>query len=77
VGVILHLEFVVFHSLFNLENNVFSWGENYFGQLGHGDKNNRNTPTKVDFFDGMKITQISCGYFHCLALEGILLHLTV
>jgi alpha-tubulin suppressor-like RCC1 family protein len=25
----------------------------------------------------MKISQISCGFGHCLALEGILLHLTV
>jgi alpha-tubulin suppressor-like RCC1 family protein len=65
------LQFVVNFNLLNVEaNNVFSWGKNNFGQLGHGDTKNRNTPTKVDFFDGKKILQISCGEYHCLALEG-------
>jgi alpha-tubulin suppressor-like RCC1 family protein len=50
--------------------NVFSWGKNDVGQLGLGDTNNRNIPTKVDFFDGKNIIQISCGYLHCIALEG-------
>jgi alpha-tubulin suppressor-like RCC1 family protein len=54
------------------ENKVFSWGKNEYGQLGHGDTKDRNIPTKFDFFDGKKIIQISCGYFHCLALEGYL-----
>jgi alpha-tubulin suppressor-like RCC1 family protein len=53
-----------------LENNVYSWGKNDSGQLGHGDQKNRSTPTKIDFFDGMKIVQISCGDSHCIALQG-------
>jgi alpha-tubulin suppressor-like RCC1 family protein len=52
------------------ENKVFSWGRNSYGQLGLGDTNNRYNPTKVDFFDGKKIIQIACGYYHCLAFEG-------
>jgi hypothetical protein len=52
------------------DKKVFSWGVNDEGQLGHGDKNNKNTPTKVDFFNGKNILQISSGFKHCLALEG-------
>jgi alpha-tubulin suppressor-like RCC1 family protein len=53
------------------DKKVFSWGLNNRGQLGHGNTNNKNTPTKVDFFDGKNILQISTGFQHCLALEGL------
>jgi alpha-tubulin suppressor-like RCC1 family protein len=33
------------------DKKVFSWGQNDRGQLGHENTNNKNTPTKVDFFD--------------------------
>jgi alpha-tubulin suppressor-like RCC1 family protein len=65
------LQFVVNFNPLNIEaNNVFSWGKNNFGQLGHGDTKLRNIPTKVDFFDKQNILQIACGDNHCLALEG-------
>ena len=31
---------------------VFSWGDNIYGQLGHGDKDERRVPTKVESMDG-------------------------
>jgi alpha-tubulin suppressor-like RCC1 family protein len=47
---------------------VFSWGLNYSGQGGHGDKLDKRVPTKVESLDGLVITKISCGAFHTAAL---------
>lgn len=30
---------------------VYSWGNNAYGQLGHGDISNRSVPTKIDYLD--------------------------
>jgi alpha-tubulin suppressor-like RCC1 family protein len=67
------LQFVVNFNPLNLaENDIFSWGNNSFGQLGQGDTKNRSIPTKIDFFNGKKILQIACGDYHCLALESMI-----
>ena len=47
---------------------VFTWGANSNGQLGHGDRRNRTVPTKVASLAGLVITQISCGGFYTAAL---------
>jgi alpha-tubulin suppressor-like RCC1 family protein len=54
---------------------VFTWGENCYGQLGHGDgdwddrsRNERTIPTKVASLDGLFIIQVSCGFRHTAAL---------
>jgi alpha-tubulin suppressor-like RCC1 family protein len=47
---------------------VFTWGNNGNGKLGHGDKNERTIPTKVASLDGLFIIQISCGDRHTAAL---------
>ena len=42
-----------------LENGeVYSWGWNNFGQLGHGDKEDRCTPTLISFFKGMNVMDV-------------------
>jgi alpha-tubulin suppressor-like RCC1 family protein len=33
------------------DGRVYSWGYNYFGQLGHGDLLDRFSPTLVDGFE--------------------------
>jgi hypothetical protein len=40
-----------------MHNNVWSFGDNYWGpgQLGLGDKENRNIPTKISNFIARKI----------------------
>ena len=48
----------------------YTWGHNYFGQLGHGDTRSRKTPTKVSSLNSLVITQRSCGYDHTAALMG-------
>ena len=48
---------------------VYTWGRNYDGQLGHGDKVSRNIPTKVKGLNGIVIIQISCGAWHMAAVS--------
>ena len=50
------------------KGEVFTWGDNDYGQLGHGDNDERAVPTKVASLDGLFIIQISCGYIHTAAL---------
>ena len=47
---------------------VFTWGSNSWGELGHGDKKDRRVPTKVESLDGLVITKISCGPQHTAVL---------
>jgi len=47
--------------------DLYSWGGNFFGQLGLGDTTDRNTPQHVN--DGnRKYKAISSGPIHCLAI---------
>ena len=50
------------------KGEVFTWGSNDIGQLGHGGRKSRIVPTKVAGLDGLVITQISCGANHTAAL---------
>jgi len=52
----------------NGKNQVYSWGHNYYGQLGVGDKNNRFSPCLVAMAEN--VTQVSAGYFHSMALTN-------
>lgn len=49
---------------------VYSWGMNGFGQLGHGDCKYRISPEKIQFFEDQKeqIVDIQTGHFQVLAL---------
>ncbi len=49
--------------------SVYCTGWNYYGQLGLGNTTDIKTPTKIPFFDGIKVIQIACGYAHCIALD--------
>jgi alpha-tubulin suppressor-like RCC1 family protein len=49
---------------------VFSWGPNGWGQLGHGDMKHRGVPTKVEALDGIVIIKISCGKYHTAAITN-------
>ena len=54
----------------NSNGEVFTWGYNGCGQLGHGDKENRNVPTKVESLSGENVVKVSCGTFHTVALTA-------
>ncbi|ESO99540.1 hypothetical protein LOTGIDRAFT_213485 [Lottia gigantea] len=50
------------------EGKVLTWGRNEKGQLGHGDTNRRDTPTKVDALEQFNIVDVACGRNHTLFL---------
>ena len=56
--------------LIDFEGNVWSFGKNWHGQLGLGDRKNKNVPTKIKSLTD--ITQISHGCFgkHFLAKDS-------
>ena len=62
------------HSAAVTENgDLYTWGNNKYGQLGTGDYNTRSFPTLVKgFVDSSgavyKVGDIACGLYHCLAL---------
>ncbi|CAG5117686.1 unnamed protein product [Candidula unifasciata] len=43
------------------ERQVFTWGQGGYGQLGHGDTNDRYTPTLVEHLKGKSVNLVSCG----------------
>jgi hypothetical protein len=43
---------------------VFTWGDGYYGKLGHGDESDQPTPKHVETLLGVKVTMVSCGYEH-------------
>lgn len=55
-----------YHIIVNTTNGLYLLGANNFGQLGLGDTEYRNIPTKCDFFNDKKIISIFCGDNHTL-----------
>ena len=51
---------------------IWAFGSNGLGELGLGRYSNKiqKRPKRVEFFDKMKIKQISCGETHSLVLTG-------
>ena len=51
------------------EDGVFSWGNNNFGQLGIGNKDNQYFPRKIGFFENPKeIISLCCGSVYCVCI---------
>lgn len=48
---------------------VYTFGGGEHGQLGHGDKINKLKPTLVQALETSRITQITCGWSHSVALS--------
>ncbi|XP_059624482.1 ultraviolet-B receptor UVR8 isoform X2 [Cornus florida] len=56
------------HSLALLSGNVVcSWGRGEDGQLGHGDAEDRFSPTHLSALDGHEIVSVTCGADHTTA----------
>lgn len=54
------------------EGQVYSWGDNGYGQLGNNSNVNSRVPVKVDNSGGLKdkkIVQLSAGYNHSLVVD--------
>lgn len=45
------------------EGSVWTWGWGCYGQLGHGDGENKKTPTLVKYFENIdsRVSKITCG----------------
>ncbi|KAK9167423.1 hypothetical protein Scep_002614 [Stephania cephalantha] len=50
------------------DGKLYGWGWNKFGQVGAGDNADHCSPVQVEFPDGQKVVQISCGWRHTLAV---------
>ena len=60
-----------YHSMLLLEEgDVMSCGLGLYGQLGHGDYDDRPIPTRVDALRGKGVTHVSAGHTHSLVLLG-------
>ncbi|CAN0521831.1 unnamed protein product, partial [Laminaria digitata] len=46
------------------DNRTWTFGDNDFGQLGHGFKERRAFPTPVDCFEGVGVLSVACGMYH-------------
>jgi len=43
---------------------VWSWGNGFYGQLGHGDEQRQLLPKKVEAFAGRRVVTVSAGAIH-------------
>lgn len=48
------------------DGRVVSFGYNYRGQLGHGNTTSEPVPKPLRGLDGMKVTNVSCSYYHSI-----------
>src|SRR2546426_68161 len=49
-------------------DNCYTWGNNYYGQLGLGNENGRFSPTILTLPNNEKILFIACGGYHTICL---------
>jgi alpha-tubulin suppressor-like RCC1 family protein len=63
----------VVNDINNNSQSIWSWGNNKFGQLGHGSIVKISLPKEIEYFSEYNINnfaQVSCGGFHSLCLLG-------
>ncbi|MAD24671.1 MAG: hypothetical protein CMO44_10925, partial [Verrucomicrobiales bacterium] len=52
----------------DIDNSLYCWGWNGYGQVGDGTQTQRNTPTAVQMPSGKTAKQVSLGYGHVCAI---------
>jgi len=52
------------------DGQLYAWGNDRYGQLGDGSTTERDTPEALSLPTGAKISSVSAGYYHCLALTS-------
>lgn len=58
---------VLILNIFVAGDIVCSWGRGEDGQLGHGDAEDRPSPTQLSALDGHQIVSVTCGADHTVA----------
>nr|XP_020140155.1 E3 ISG15--protein ligase HERC5-like isoform X1 [Microcebus murinus] len=57
------------HSMaLSMSGNIYSWGNNEFGQLGLGHTENKDSPSLIEALDNQKVEFLTCGGFHTALL---------
>ncbi|KAL7079544.1 hypothetical protein ACQ4LE_001766, partial [Meloidogyne hapla] len=56
--------------ILTIQGQVFSWGDNSFGQLGHGDKRKRQFPTLIELLENKDVYKIAAGKKFSLFCAG-------
>ncbi|GAV62006.1 RCC1 domain-containing protein/FYVE domain-containing protein/BRX domain-containing protein/Mcp5_PH domain-containing protein/BRX_N domain-containing protein [Cephalotus follicularis] len=51
---------------------LFTFGDGYFGALGHGDHSSANIPREVEFLRGLRTTRVACGVWHTAAVVEVI-----
>lgn len=51
-------------------NEVYSWGNNAYGQLGHGNRDAEKLPKRIDFLLEHEIKTIACGSNHSMVVTA-------
>ncbi len=49
---------------------VYAWGKNDHGQLGLGDRTDRNLPAQVRSLRSQDVRRVTCGQDHTVCLTG-------
>ena len=57
-----------FSACVDVHGHLWTFGDNTYGQLGHGDNDNRNIPTRVEGLEN--IVSVSCGGDHIMCLTS-------
>ncbi|PWA87071.1 Regulator of chromosome condensation 1/beta-lactamase-inhibitor protein II [Artemisia annua] len=65
----IYMQFVRMNVTFYAGNVVCSWGWGEDGQLGHGDAEDRSSPTQLSALDGQEIVSLTCGADHTIAFS--------
>jgi len=59
------------HSLaLTADGAAWSWGDGFFGKLGHGDEQEQLLPNKIEALAGQRVVAVSAGAWHSLALTA-------
>lgn len=61
-----------YHTVFiDTEGKVYTVGNNNYGQLGLGDKIDRNLPEQITIFDNIQISYVSAGGTHTVFIDTV------
>jgi alpha-tubulin suppressor-like RCC1 family protein len=52
------------------EGRVYSWGRNFYGQLGVGDHKDKPSPQLISFLQEEQIVEVHAGQYHSLAISA-------